>query len=634
MTAQFRNLVFEGGGVKGIAYVGAMQVLAQRGILPHILRVGGTSAGAINALVYALGYDLKTQQQILDSTDFRDFMDSAFGFIRDFRRLWKEFGWHKGDFFSDWVGGLVKDRLGKSGATFSDLHKAGLPDLFVVGTNLSTGYSEVFSRERHPTMSLVTAVRISMSLPLFFRAKRLGAENQVFVDGGVMLNYPVKLFDRERYIDMVNDPAAARAVEYYNRENARFLLARPDRSPYVYNRQTLGLRLDTEEEIGLYRYDEAPVSKAISTFPIYARALVGALLQVQENQHLHGDDWQRTVYINTLDVRTTDFNLSAAKKQALIEQGILGTERYFQWFEDPAETPVNRVPVEHFEPQPLLSRGDRGPEVVRLQGRLNRCGAMLRPDGDYGPATERGVRYAQDCARQTQSGVADGLLWSWLATLQEPFPLLDTNGVAFIAVEESGGLAYYDAHTRWPHFPGEASGITIGLGYDLRWNSEADFLATWGDILPAKDRDELIKDIGKAGTAARANTLKKQGLSIPFKAAWQVFVAKTLPRYYHETKSIYPSLDRLPPMARAVLVSLVFNRGTSLNGETRREMKTIQTLLAEADQLLPDKTAAKAVLVRVEDEITSMQRLWSPSSGLVKRRQAEANLWREALANW
>jgi predicted acylesterase/phospholipase RssA len=53
MTAQFRNLIFEGGGVKGIAYVGAMQILQDRGILPEIRRVGGTSAGAINALIFA-----------------------------------------------------------------------------------------------------------------------------------------------------------------------------------------------------------------------------------------------------------------------------------------------------------------------------------------------------------------------------------------------------------------------------------------------------------------------------------------------------------------------------------------------------------------------------------------------------
>ncbi len=343
MTPQFRNLIFEGGGVKGLAYVGAMQVLEQRGALAHILRVGGASAGAINALIYALGYSIAEQRDILNSTDFKQFMDDSFGYVRDFKRLWKEFGWHKGDFFTQWAGDLVQARLGDARATFGDLRTAGRPDLHVIGTNLSTGYAEVFSRERHPDMPLVAALRISMSIPLFFRAKRFGPRDDVYVDGGVMLNYPVKLFDRASYIDMGAEAGAALSVEYYNRENARFLLDRPDRAPYVYNRQTLGLRLDTEKEIALFRYNEPLEGKEIKTFPVYARALISAFMQVQENQHLHSDDWQRTVYINTLDVATTDFDLSEEKKRALIQQGIQGAETYFTWFENPQESPVNRM---------------------------------------------------------------------------------------------------------------------------------------------------------------------------------------------------------------------------------------------------------------------------------------------------
>jgi NTE family protein len=343
MAIQFRNLIFEGGGVKGIAYVGAMQILHDRGILPMIQRVGGTSAGAINALIFALGYSISEQQQILRSTEFRRFMDDSFGMIRDIRRLAKEFGWHKGDFFAGWVGDLIEQRLGNRRATFRDLLDQGHPGLYVVGTNLSTGYAELFSAERHASMELATAVRISMSIPLFFAAVRHGLRKDVYVDGGVQLNYPVKIFDRLRYIDMENEPGAARQTDYYNKENARFQLQRPDRSPYVYNRQTLGLRLDTKEEIGLYRYDEPIDGKQIKSFTDYALALMAGLMNTQENIHLHSDDWQRTVYINTLDVGTIDFDIPDAKKQALIEEGIIGAERYFSWFEDPAEAPVNMV---------------------------------------------------------------------------------------------------------------------------------------------------------------------------------------------------------------------------------------------------------------------------------------------------
>jgi NTE family protein len=344
MTAQFRNLVFEGGGVKGIAYVGAMQGLEQRQILKDIRRVGGTSAGAINALLFSLGYSIVEQRDILNSTDFRDFMDNSFGVIRDIRRLAREFGWNKGDFFSGWIGELIQQKLGTKTATFKDLEEAGRPALYMTGTNLSTGYSEVFSVERHADMPLASAVRITMSIPLFFAAVRYGENNEVYVDGGCMRNYPIKLFDRERYIDMQNEADAARRVDYYNKENALFLLDRPGRSPYVYNRQTLGMRLDTAEEIAIYRYNERPGSKPVKTFADYARALIGAMIHVQENQHLHSDDWQRTIYICTLDVGTTDFDLSEKKKEALIREGISGAETYFRWFEDPKEQPVNRIP--------------------------------------------------------------------------------------------------------------------------------------------------------------------------------------------------------------------------------------------------------------------------------------------------
>ncbi len=343
MAIQFRNLVFEGGGVKGIAYIGAMTFMEQRGMLQNIIRVGGASAGAINALIYALGYSLAEQRQILASTDFKGFMDDSFGVIQDILRLARDFGWHKGDFFSTWIGELIENKLGKRDATFDDLTKKGAPALYMIGTNLTTGYAEVFSPEHHRDMPLATAVRISMSIPLFFAAVRYGPRQDVYVDGGVVLNYPIKLFDRQKYIDMANEAYAARSTDYYHRENARFSLKKPGRSPYVYNRQTLGLRLDAKEEIAVFRYDEPPQGKPIDNFTEYARALISAIVHVQQNQHLHEDDWHRTLYIDTLDVKTTDFDLSDEKKEALIQSGIGCAARYFSWFEDVTESPYNRI---------------------------------------------------------------------------------------------------------------------------------------------------------------------------------------------------------------------------------------------------------------------------------------------------
>jgi NTE family protein len=344
MQVQFRNLIFEGGGVKGIAYIGALHVLEQRGILKNIIRLGGTSAGAINALMLAVGFSNREQLDLMKSMDFRRFMDDSFGFLSDLYRLFTKFGWYKGNYFTQWIGEeVIKPKLGSAKATFGDLRENGMPSLYVVGTNLSTGYSEVFSAERHSNMPLAEAVRISMSIPVFFSAVRSGERNDVYVDGGVQLNYPVKLFDREKYIDMENESYAARRTDYYPEENKKFLQMYPDRSPYIYNRQTLGLRLDTKEQIGLYRYNEPLNEKQIKKFSQYGFALVKALMNVQENQHLHSDDWHRTIYIDTLEVGTVDFDLSDEKKDELVRQGIKGVNEYFEWFDKPAEAPMNRI---------------------------------------------------------------------------------------------------------------------------------------------------------------------------------------------------------------------------------------------------------------------------------------------------
>jgi len=87
MAYHFRNLVFEGGGMKGIAYVGALEALGRRGILRDIVRVGGTSAGAINASLFALGFSNSETRSFLNELDFRNFLDDDWGVLRDTQRL-------------------------------------------------------------------------------------------------------------------------------------------------------------------------------------------------------------------------------------------------------------------------------------------------------------------------------------------------------------------------------------------------------------------------------------------------------------------------------------------------------------------------------------------------------------------
>lgn len=338
MLYPFKNLIFEGGGVKGIAYVGALEVLEAKGILPNITRVGGTSAGAITALLLGLNYSNSEIKDILGRLNFRSFLDDSWGIIRDTDRLIKEFGWYKGDFFREWVAHLIEAKAGNRNATFQEIKGAGrFREIYLMGTNLSTRFGEVFSWEHTPRLCVADAVRISMSIPLFFAAKR-SLRGDVYVDGGVLENYPIKLFDREKYVD----PEFRRQTAYYDAHNAQIDQLNRGINHYTFNKQTLGFRLDSAQEIAVFRDQAEPVHNKIDDFFTYSWALVETILESQENRHLHDDDWQRTIYIDTLDVGTTDFDISEQKNLALIQSGRDGCARYFQWYDDPANAPVNR----------------------------------------------------------------------------------------------------------------------------------------------------------------------------------------------------------------------------------------------------------------------------------------------------
>ena len=291
----FLNLALEGGGVKGLAYPGALEVMQAQGILPKIDKVAGTSAGSIVAALIALGYSPDQMQALMLDLDFKQFEDgSALGGPE---RLFRKFGWFKGDYFLEWMQCRVKEQTGNPNATFADLQAdlSKFKQLFVLSTDLSRRRSQVFSYENSPDLPIAQAVRASMSIPLFFEAFYIddalfgetGQKQDLFVDGGVLDNYPIELFDQDGV-----------------------------------NSQTLGLFLVDQGA------PKNPDYK-IDSFPEYARNLFEALLNVQVNAFNNNlDDQKRTIKINDLGVGTTDFSLSNEMKCKLIQQGVIDTCNY------------------------------------------------------------------------------------------------------------------------------------------------------------------------------------------------------------------------------------------------------------------------------------------------------------------
>ena len=170
-----------------------------------------------------------------------------------------------------------------------------------------------------------------------------------------------------------------------------------------------------------------------------------------------------------------------------------------------------------------------------------------------------------------------------------------------------------DQPSQWP---GGDSGITIGVGYDLGFATADQFEEDWSPFLSSDEIDRLKDVIGLAGEKARQRAGEFRDIKIKRADAEQVFKERTLPLYSQKTEDAFPGLDQLPANAQGALVSLVFNRGTKMDGDSRREMRAVQEAVAAGD------------LQEIANQIRAMKRLWIGKNldGLLKRRDAEADL--------
>lgn len=376
----FRNLVFEGGGVKGIAYLGALEVLEERGILPGITRVAGTSVGAVNALLLSLGYSLAQTRRVLWSLDFANFLDDDWGVVRDSRRFMRHFGWYRGEYFERWAGELIRRKTGDARSSFAQLRQDGFRDLTLVVTNLSTGYSELCSAERTPDMPVVEALRMSVSIPFFFTAVRRDPSG-LYVDGGLLRNYPVRVFDREQYLPAPCRERHGFVPDYYQRANAA---RESGAGAQVFNKETLGFRLDTREQIDVFRDGKAPSPRPVNDLFDFVKAVVGTVMDVQDTVHLQSEDWQRTIYIDSLGIGTLDFDIRPADKRRLIAEGRKGVEHYLDWY---GRARGRNLPCNHPGYRRRPSQDGASPELAKPVRRKD-----TRPSGSRsGPAPEKGL---------------------------------------------------------------------------------------------------------------------------------------------------------------------------------------------------------------------------------------------------
>lgn len=221
--------------------------------------------------------------------------------------------------------------------------------------------------------------------------------------------------------------------------------------------------------------------------------------------------------------------------------------------------------------------------------------------------------------RITWTAIADRFKKTVIASESEGPPtakLSEKSLNLILKYEVGGGESYYNKALKKPTYPGGASGVTIGIGYDLGYNTKIQFAYDWKNVLSESIFKRLEACTGAKGETARQLVRHVRDIEISWEDAFKVFENSTVPRFINETLRAFPGADKLHPDAFGALVSIVFNRGGSVSGASRREMLNIRNLI-------PSKNYNA-----IASEIRSMKRLWIGKGldGLLKRRDEEAQI--------
>lgn len=198
---------------------------------------------------------------------------------------------------------------------------------------------------------------------------------------------------------------------------------------------------------------------------------------------------------------------------------------------------------------------------------------------------------------------------------------ISTESRDMILYYETGGQGYYQARLQRPTVPPGQSGITIGIGYDLGYNSRAQIKADWAGAIPDAQIERLAGVAGLTGSKAKAALGRVRDIVVPWTAAAKVYESRTVPRFAALTAATYPGITNQHPHTQGVILSTTFNRGSAMAPFERRK-----ELVWSRDDIRAGKAA------KLPSYQLSMRRLWPNIAGLQKRYTAHAGLIQNALA--
>lgn len=278
----FENLCFSGGGVKGLAYVGVVKALQEKGLLKNVKRIIGSSAGAIFATTLACKITPADMYEEITTCDFKKFLDTNNPIVKAYD-LSRELGMYSGNYFYNWIGYILEKYVGNSNITFKDAYDKFKVNLVITATDLTDKKIIYMNYESTPDTRIRDAVRMSMSIPLFFMPvkKLIDTTEHIFVDGGCLNNFPIDYFKDSK--------------------------------------RTLGFNLDSN-----------PQKMEINNVFDLLHDLINTMIEINEDQRIKSVKNKNIVNINTFDIPSTNFGINLNDINRLVDSGYECTIDYLK----------------------------------------------------------------------------------------------------------------------------------------------------------------------------------------------------------------------------------------------------------------------------------------------------------------
>jgi NTE family protein len=310
------NLVFEGSGIKGYAYVQVLREIVQHhpSFLKNITRYAGTSAGSMMASLLCMGYSLEDIDNLLVDISHMDLFQKKrcklYNFFTNVYSLYRQYGIYDIQPLEEFVKNTLRNKWKiltgvDEDPTFNDVFVKLGKELVLTSTNMNTNELIYFSHKLTPNTPIYKSVISSSCIPGIFKPVKydfnpdVSEKNVYLMDGGIILNYPIFVFDH-------GNPYEAF-------------------SSGDFNDKTLGFLIQTTDDSLLNNHQ---LQKKVKGFKTFVSNTINIISNQLQKKSMKQKDWNRTIQIYVRNYSASNIVLTDDIRNELIDSARVSVTPY------------------------------------------------------------------------------------------------------------------------------------------------------------------------------------------------------------------------------------------------------------------------------------------------------------------